>query len=668
MAMCELNNTGVPSAYANSYVASGGSYDDFLTARTISLTGDDVMSGTATFSDSTSSSGSFDIGAAIINSASLTLNNYDDRFAGIDFTGASVRAYIGVPIEPVEWITKGYYTVDKPTSIGNTIPLTMLDNMSKFEKPYKNVTQLYPATLYDIAHSICTYCGVVLNDASFPNSDFEIPVRPDDTNMTCLAMISYVAQIAGCYARVNRFGYLEFKWYSMDVFESEGESYDGGTFSYADGDALDGGTFAYDDGDSADGGTFVYGEYYSCYALSTFSVGTEDIVVSGIRVVVDSDNEVAVGADGYVLEISDNPLVTADNMATVANYLGNQLVGMKFRPFNVSALSEPSVEAGDTIRINDSKGNYYDSFITTCSYKFGNYESFACNAQTVSENNSTSYSPITKAVEKARKESEKALSSYDLGVIRMNEIAMNAMGYYSSYTENLDGSRISYIHNKPTREESTIIWQSSASGFFLSTDGGETWASGWDANGNAVLNILYAIGIVCDWIKGGTLTLGGDNNVNGLMRVLNAAGSQVCKIDQTGIDAIAGTIGGFDIGATRLGASGTGLYLDTTNKMFEAWTAARNTRMTPGSLKINAGGSSNGVDVYNDSTEYIRQHTTMRDNGFAIYDVNGTQKMSLTAQQLYFNNDLSTINADGHGFFLAELISLVYYWRDHGGW
>ena len=185
--MCELNNTGIPLDYVDSYVENGGSYDDFLTARTISLTGDDVMSGTATFSDSTSSSGSFDIGAAIINSASLTLNNYDDRFAGIDFTGASVRAYIGVPIEPVEWITKGYYTVDKPTSIGNTIPLTMLDNMSKFERPYKNVTQLYPATLYDIVHSICTYCGVALNDTSFPNSDFEIPVRPDDTNLTCLA-------------------------------------------------------------------------------------------------------------------------------------------------------------------------------------------------------------------------------------------------------------------------------------------------------------------------------------------------------------------------------------------------------------------------------------------------------------------------------------------------
>lgn len=149
---------------------------------------------------------------------------------------------------------------------------------------------------------------------------------------------------------------------------------------------------------------------------------------------------------------------------------------------------------------------------------------------------------------------------------------MNAMGYYSSYTENLDGSRISYIHNKPTREESTIIWQSSASGFFLSTDGGVTWASGWDANGNAVLNILYAIGIVCDWIKGGTLTLGGDNNVNGLMRVLNAAGSQVCKIDQTGIDVIAGTIGGMRLSESALSSFTNGLngvLIDAGNGLVE---------------------------------------------------------------------------------------------------
>lgn len=42
---------------------------------------------------------------------------------------------------------------------------------------------------------------------------------------------------------------------------------------------------------------------------------------------------------------------------------------------------------------------------------------------------------------------------------------------------------------------------STADGFFLSTDGGNTWKAGFDSNGDAVFNILYAIGIRSEWIN-----------------------------------------------------------------------------------------------------------------------------------------------------------------------
>ena len=35
----------------------------------------------------------------------------------------------------------------------------------------------------------------------------------------------------------------------------------------------------------------------------------------------------------------------------------------------------------------------------------------------------------------------------------------------------------------------------------MSVDGGRTWKAGFDSNGDAVLNILYAIGIQSDWIN-----------------------------------------------------------------------------------------------------------------------------------------------------------------------
>ena len=87
----------------------------------------------------------------------------------------------------------------------------------------------------------------------------------------------------------------------------------------------------------------------------------------------------------------------------------------------------------------------------------------------------------------------------------MNQIAMNAMGFHTTYEEQPDGSRITYLHDKPNLSDSKIIYKQTIDGFFLSQDGGKSYTAGFDSQGNAVLNILYAIGIVADWIKTGRL-------------------------------------------------------------------------------------------------------------------------------------------------------------------
>jgi len=61
------------------------------------------------------------------------------------------------------------------------------------------------------------------------------------------------------------------------------------------------------------------------------------------------------------------------------------------------------------------------------------------------------------------------------------------------------------MHDKPTLAESLKIWKQTADAFAISTDGGETYTAGFDAEGNAVFNILSAIGINADWIRLGKL-------------------------------------------------------------------------------------------------------------------------------------------------------------------
>ena len=70
-------------------------------------------------------------------------------------------------------------------------------------------------------------------------------------------------------------------------------------------------------------------------------------------------------------------------------------------------------------------------------------------------------------------------------------------------------------------------------GFSLNGMNG-TFRNAWTIDGN----------LVADFIHGGTLTLGGNGNANGILKILNASGGQIGKWDKDGISVSSGTIAG----------------------------------------------------------------------------------------------------------------------------
>lgn len=96
---------------------------------------------------------------------------------------------------------------------------------------------------------------------------------------------------------------------------------------------------------------------------------------------------------------------------------------------------------------------------------------------------------------------DQSLDAYDVKLAQMNELAANTLGFYYTEEKAADGSIIAYRHDKAELSESKIIYKNGIDGFFLSVDGGQTWKAGFDSNGDAVLNILYAIGIQSKWIN-----------------------------------------------------------------------------------------------------------------------------------------------------------------------
>lgn len=466
--------------------------------------------------DGTSGSNDFQIGAAIINQFTVPLSNFDDSLSRYDFTDAVLYPYVGYELSAgTEWIIKGKYTVDTAIAQGNAIQITALDNMSKFDQSYSDVSTVYPADLARIVRDICTHCGVPLGTTTFDNASYVIQTRPADDALNCREMLSYVAQIAGCYARCNVDGALELRWYNTAVFERE-DHLDGGRFDrqdpakYMTGDDVDGGNFTdYSSGDTYDGGTFDnMSNYWHIYSLSSLTVSTDDVVITGIRVTAadgdDVDGEtVLFGSEGYVLEIADNPLILPGQAQAVADYLGLKLVGMRFRPLSCNALGNPAIEAGDCAYVSDRKGNSYACYITNLTYTIGQYESFSCDAKTPSANSAKRYSEATKTVVAARKEIKKQISAYDQAVEQMGQLISQGTGMYMTKVEQDDGSVIYYMHDKPTIEESSYTCYRTSEGIIASLDGGVTWAV--DKNGNALFNTIAARGITADWITAGTL-------------------------------------------------------------------------------------------------------------------------------------------------------------------
>lgn len=417
------------------------------------------------FVDESSSSSEFEIGAAVIGEALITLNNRTGKFDNKTFYGAHISAYTGILVdEKPELLEMGHYIVDEPVSPGISIALTAYDNMILLDKAYvPGIT--YPATLAQIAQDACVQCGVILESLQFPRSSYVVATAP--TDVTCREVMAAVAQLAGCYVKARPNGRIAITWY-------------------------------------ADAASNTISTLYSK------NVCTDDVTITGITV-ISGETTAKSGADGYRLAISDNILLDEEKAQETADYLGNKLIGLTFRPLSVSCQSDPSIEAGDRIAVKDEKGNTYQTVVTSTTFAVLEAQKIACNAASPTVNGGQRLSETSKviiasrkyvneAVEYERKERETALNE-------LNRQLAEGSGMYLTSQKQEDGSTIAYMHNKPELSDSMVIWKITAEAIGLSTDGGKTYLYGVDTSGKAILDKLYANGINADCVKIGKETV-----------------------------------------------------------------------------------------------------------------------------------------------------------------
>lgn len=461
----------------------------------------DIMNGDNGFSDCAESS-SFPVGATICKTLTLSINNDQEQWKNYNFYGAKIHAYLklqtsyaapesvstlldenynpildstGDPIiatqtatkDIIETIDKGVYTVTTPEQYSDIINVTALDDMYKANKTYTSGLKL-PQSLINLVRDACKTVGIGIN-LTMDHGDIIIRSVPD--SMTFRQLFGYAAMVESANARIDYSGNLQFvKW----DFERTN--------------------------------TLELKDYGNPPTLSS-----DDIVITGIKITngqsngdTNTDYSGMYGEEGYVLEL-ENELIDTDQLQTVANIIGEQIVGARFRNLEGDLVYDPLVEFGDMVYTYDRLGNKYLTPLTDVSGNVGGLTTVKTQADDPIRGSSDFYGNSTKAIVAARQMVQKETSAREEAIRRLAETLNSSSGLYMTQEPQQDGSIIYYMHNKATMAESNIIWKLTAEAFAVSIDGGKTYPYGFAVTGELITRLLYAEGINADYINAGTL-------------------------------------------------------------------------------------------------------------------------------------------------------------------
>lgn len=459
----------------------------------------EIMIGNNDFSDCAESS-SFPVGATVCKTMRLELDNTEDQWKDYNFYQAKVHAYLKLQTSVAEsasesiWmddfyepfldtdgnstvlsraasedryetIDKGVYTITTPEQYGEILSFTAMDDMYKTNAKYYSALTL-PQPIMALVRDACESLNIPMGFSSMAHGNVIVTALPD--NMTFRQLIGWAAMLETANARIDNRGYLQFIKWNFGAVEN---------------------------------GSLVplkLEDYVNSPTLSS-----DDIVITGIRV-KNKESESLFGTAGYVLELENNLLSDSD-LGTVAAWIGGNLVGAKFRNLQGDLLYNPLLEFGDMARSFDRNGNGYLTPITDVSSPLNGITTVKTQADDPIRNSSTYMSEATKALVEARQLVKDERTEREKAVERLANTLKESGGLYMTEDPQDDGSVIYYMHNKPTLEESDIVWKLTAEAIGISTDGGKTYPYGFTVTGEMITRLLYAEGINASYINAGAL-------------------------------------------------------------------------------------------------------------------------------------------------------------------
>lgn len=186
------------------------------------ITDEDIMLGTFSIDRSIMEGSSLNLGSCVAAELNMTLNNMDGRFDGISWSGAELSVELGVEGSN-ETLPMGVFYVDRTPKTRNTVAISALDGMVKFDKLVTDCTlwryelEAGSVGLSYFVNWCCTQCGITLATTitGFPNATWALWMDNFRTYLetaktfTCRNLLSWAIAGMGKVAWMNGDGELE---------------------------------------------------------------------------------------------------------------------------------------------------------------------------------------------------------------------------------------------------------------------------------------------------------------------------------------------------------------------------------------------------------------------------------------------------------------------------
>ena len=262
----------------------------------------------------------------------------------------------------------GCFVAQEPVRSGSIVKITAYDKLILLDREISPLLQSlsWPMSLGELAAAVCDFCGLTLEYADFPCSEFTVP-QPTGDGITGRQVMMWIAQAAGCFCRATPQGTVELTWYAEAPLEIAPEQLTvlGGSLR---------GCGRWEEGTLHCSGQVAEGvlilaprQYVLSGGLQLETAATAPIDRVQIRQTESDVGCLYPDAPGEnTLVIQGNPLLAAETAETVlpiAQQLYERFAGISYTPGTVKLPTTPALEPGQLLAVTDAAGQRHRLFL-----------------------------------------------------------------------------------------------------------------------------------------------------------------------------------------------------------------------------------------------------------------------------------------------------------------